>query len=223
MTKLRLFACLAVALFAAGCSAHRVHPPRVATPDLEYETSPATTEALWDAALDFVAGEDPLANVPVHHERLIVTSFDVLPGPLHRKRNVRLWFDRIEPVRNPAASVYADCGKLDGKPLAGWGNLIAEVAIRVRPTEEGAGVGVVVRRMWQEGSPALQGRDVILCASTGELEARLRRKILDRVEAREAREHRPRLRWQDPPPGRRIPGEPGRLRKREGRPDSHPD
>jgi len=145
------------ALLTTGCAA-TYGPAHRERPEPSYTPVGANPEAAWDAAVDFLVDNGIEFDFISQDMRLAKISAVLVEGPIpNNDRTVR---------RNPAASEYADCGTRNGEPRAGWGRLVADIAVRVRSDDGRALVKVVVPRVYQVEGAGLEAR----CVSTGAFE-----------------------------------------------------
>jgi hypothetical protein len=128
----------------------------------------ATTNEAWDAVVDFLVDNGIEFDFISSEMRVAKITAILADGPLAVSGGYRA---------NPIARTFADCGTLRGQQLAGWANLVADIAVRVRPGEDGALLKVVIPRMRHEPLAA-PGWD---CVSTGEFEARAEARITERL------------------------------------------
>jgi hypothetical protein len=160
---------VALALLAPACTATWTEPSAL-PPTPGYERSTAQVEEVWDAAIDFLVDTGMEWEFIDNDMRTARFTTLVVRGPIGGAR---------VPRPNPEALEYADCGMRGDGSGAGWGNLWASVAIRVRPSPDGSGLlKVVVPTMWQI-LPGTVGQ--LRCVSTGTLEEEIRGGIEERI------------------------------------------
>lgn len=160
---------LGILLMATGCVTSWSAPTQSApTPD--YIALDAPYQEVWDAAIDFLVDTGTEWEFLHNEMRTARINTLVARGP---------WREGTVHIPNEGAQEYADCGLRNGAPGAGWGNLWASVAIRVRAAPDGSGLlKVVIPDMWQVQRDEISR---VSCVSKGILESRIRRGIEDRV------------------------------------------
>jgi len=165
----RILIAVMLPLMLAACSP-RWAPPSVLPPNPDYQRSSAPYQDVWDAAIDFLVDTGTEWDFIDNEMRTARFNTLVIRGPVFQGT-------RMGP--HPDAQEYADCGTRGRDPGAGWGDLWASIAIRVRPAPDGSGLlKVVVPQVWQMVSGAT-GR--VSCVSTGGLEDLITRGIEDRL------------------------------------------
>lgn len=164
---INVFLAFAVSL-STGCTA--VHGPiSLDRPNPSYTQVDATPEAAWDAAVDFLVDNGIEFDFVSQDMRLAKISAVLSEGPIIRS-------DR-RATRNPAASEYADCGTRNNEPRAGWGRLVADVAVRVRSDDDRTLVKIVIPRLYQVEGSGAEAR----CVSTGAFESLALKGIRERL------------------------------------------
>lgn len=155
--RICLAAVVVLASISTACST-RYGASSLQPPEPGYVPVSATPEAAWDAAVDFLVDNGINFDFISQDMRLAKISAVLTEGPISRDRQIL--------VRNPEASTYADCGTRNNEPRAGWGRLVADIAVRVRADGNETLVKVVVPRIIQEELGTVTAR----CVSTGAFE-----------------------------------------------------
>jgi hypothetical protein len=138
---------------------------------------------LWEGVLDFLADTGADWRAWETGERFVQGRVLLSSGPLVvRARR----FDSppaYEP--NPLGPRYADCGGWDQEPAAGFGDLRADLTVRVRNADGGGLLKVVLPRIWLEeihGTGGSSNANAVLpCISTGEFEAEVMEAMVQRA------------------------------------------
>jgi hypothetical protein len=164
-----LGAFLAAAL--AACTP-RPTPPTTSVPVPGYVSVDASTADAWDAVVDFLVDNGIAFDFISADMRIAKVQVLLSTGPRTVRMNV------VEP--DAAAQAFADCGFVAGEPVAGYGSLIADVAVRVRPGAAGALVKVVIPRLRQTDTIVLDGVTV-QCVSKGTFERAAEAGIAERL------------------------------------------
>lgn len=155
-------------LLATGC-APSWSPPTGTSPTPGYVPEGASADEVWNAAVDFLVDTGTEWEFISNDMRTARINSLITRGPRVEGRQV---------VPNEEATQFADCGRRNDSPAAGYGDLWAAIAIRVRRTADGAGLlKVVVPRMWITVAGS-ENRD---CVSRGALEERIRTGIRERI------------------------------------------
>src|SRR5690606_10438318 len=142
-----------IALLVLAACGPRYGPTTQPRPEPGYTPVVASPEAAWDAAVDFLV-DNGIDFAFIHQDmRLAKITVVLTTGPVARGNYLS---------RNLEASTYADCGTRNNDPRAGWGTLKAEVAVRVRASDEQTLVKVVVPTVYQEEG----GTVIVRCVST---------------------------------------------------------
>ena len=167
----RRFAFVLMLSLTAGpsaCAPRRL-APTASQPVPGYVPVEATTAQAWDAVVDFLVDNGIEFEFISSEMRVAKITAILADGPIAVKGGF---------MANPVARTFADCGTIRGEQLAGWADLVADIAVRVRPGGNGALLKVVIPRMRHEpvGAP---GWD---CVSTGEFEARAEARITERLQ-----------------------------------------
>ena len=110
-------------------------PPDEPSPIPTYVPINAPESEVWNAAVDFLVDtgtEWEFISDELRLAKLRVTLVRGIVG------------DRTRWTYNQESSRYAHCGTVDSKPVAGYGNLLGSIAIRVRKDDNGRGLLKVV-------------------------------------------------------------------------------
>ena len=150
-----------------GCAARRTLPT-LDQPVPGYVPVESSTAEAWDAVVDFLVDNGIAFDFISSEMRVAKITAILASGPM---------LVNGMPSANPLAVTYADCGTIRNRPTVGWGDLVADIAVRVRPGESGALLKVVVPRMRNEIPTGV----VYECVSTGEFEAEAETAIRERL------------------------------------------
>jgi hypothetical protein len=159
---------LTLTLLLLPACAPKIGGPSMVAPTPGYTRVDALTQEAWDAAVDFlidngigfeyISNDLKLANIKtVLSEGGTIRSGVMIPDTMARR--------------------FADCGTINGKPFAGAGVIVADVAVRVRPDDAGRPlVKVVIPRVRQTVATTQYA-----CVSTGLFEEQAREGIQKRL------------------------------------------
>lgn len=159
------------AMLLQNACAAKIEPPTTPWPVPGYVPVEASSPAAWDAVVDFLVDNGTEFDFISADMRVAKITVLLAPGPIGGPA------ERAQRP-NPEAVRYADCGRSRGEPYAGWGNLIADVAVRVRPAESGSLVKVVIPRLRQTRFDGSQ----VPCVSKGVFEREAEAAIGERLE-----------------------------------------
>ena len=173
----------ALILIVSGCTIPYEPPtlvrPHALGPDTGYIEADGTAEEAWEAVLDLIADYGLTFDFLDGDQRIARISGVIAPGALAVLPTSRQGIAGTQRSRiSELAQDWADCGTLDGFPVAGLADLRADISIRVREYQNRGFMKVVAPAMWVRTTT----RGDLRCVSTGRFEEAWEQNIKDRVE-----------------------------------------